>query len=192
MTTAAPVRTRPMTVNEYASLGEDPPLRWAELQEGNLVMAPTPTFRHMRASARLFQRFVDQLPSDAEAVYEINVDLQLGPPDGPGTVRTPDIVVITASEAARAERHGDMLRASGVVLAVEIVSPGSNRTDRIIKRREYADAGIPHYWIVELDPHPSLTACNLVDGSYQDHGPRVGAVTIDRPFPVRLDVDALC
>jgi Uma2 family endonuclease len=30
-------------------------------------------------------------------------------------------------------------------LVVEIVSPGSHRTDHVIKRGEYADAGIPHY-----------------------------------------------
>ncbi len=28
---------------------------------------------------------------------------------------------------------------------------GSQRTDRVIKHGEYADAGIPHYWLVDLD-----------------------------------------
>ncbi|MGH3611494.1 MAG: Uma2 family endonuclease [Pseudonocardia sp.] len=35
---------------------------------------------------------------------------------------------------------------------MEVLSPGSHRTDHVAKRADYADAGIPHYWIVDLDP----------------------------------------
>jgi Protein of unknown function (DUF820). len=65
------------------------------------------------------------------------------------------------------------------------------RADTIIKRREYADAGIPHYWIVDLEPQPSLTACELVDGEYRDAGPVTGTFEAEKPFPVRLDLGAL-
>ena len=43
---------------------------------------------------------------------------------------------------------------SELLLVAEVVSPrsGSERTDRVQKVREYAQAGIPTYWIVELDP----------------------------------------
>ena len=111
--------------------------------------------------------------------------------DQPGTVRQPDVVVVTSDETARLEREGGLVRASGAVLAVEIVSPGSRRTDRIIKRAEYADAGIPHYWIVELEPTVSLTACRLVDGAYVDDGARTGVFRADQPFPLELDLDLL-
>ena len=51
--------------------------------------------------------------------------------------------------------HGDL---SGVVLVVEVVSPGSVRTDRVAKRREYAAAGIPNYLIVDVrGESPTLT-----------------------------------
>lgn len=40
---------------------------------------------------------------------------------------------------------------SGLLLAVEVVSGGSEIVDRIIKKAEYAKAGIPRYWIVERD-----------------------------------------
>jgi Uma2 family endonuclease len=36
-----------------------------------------------------------------------------------------------------------------VRLAVEVVSPESARRDRTVKLREYAEAGIPHYWCIE-------------------------------------------
>ncbi|MCC7131363.1 MAG: Uma2 family endonuclease, partial [Gemmatimonadales bacterium] len=36
-------------------------------------------------------------------------------------------------------------------LAVEILSPSTARHDRITKRRRYQQAGIPTYWIVDVD-----------------------------------------
>jgi Uma2 family endonuclease len=38
-----------------------------------------------------------------------------------------------------------------LLLAVEILSPSSVRTDRIEKRDFYCDVGVPEYWIVDLD-----------------------------------------
>jgi hypothetical protein len=32
--------------------------------------------------------------------------------------------------------------------------------DHVIKRGEYADTGVPHYWIVDLDP----TSCGFNSG----------------------------
>lgn len=40
---------RLLTITEYAALGEDDQYRW-ELQEGNLVMSPSPSPRHPPAS----------------------------------------------------------------------------------------------------------------------------------------------
>jgi Uma2 family endonuclease len=43
---------------------------------------------------------------------------------------------------------GDFKR---LLLAIEIISPSSVRIDRIIKRDFHLDAGVPEYWIVDLD-----------------------------------------
>jgi hypothetical protein len=84
--------------------------------------------------------------------------------------------------------------------AVEVISPGSGRLDTIVKRDEYADAGIPHYWVVDLgEPgdRPQLTAHHLagesgsVDRPWADAGPVAGTFTATEPFPVRIDLDAL-
>jgi Uma2 family endonuclease len=45
-------------------------------------------------------------------------------------------------------------RAADVLLVIEIVSPGSRRTDHVTKLREYAKAGIPTYWIVDTTAAP--------------------------------------
>jgi hypothetical protein len=53
--------------------------------------------------------------------------------------------------------------ASDLLLVAEVVSPrsGSERTDRVQKVGEYAKAGIPLYWIIELDPDPKVTVLSL-------------------------------
>ena len=80
-----------------------------------------------------------------------------------------------------------MLRASEVVLAVEIVSPGSERTDHTVKPLEYADAGIPHYWVVDLgEPGDriTLTAHHLAgEFGYGDAGPVAGTFSHHRAVP---------
>ncbi|MGH4024962.1 MAG: hypothetical protein ACRDRV_10290 [Pseudonocardiaceae bacterium] len=58
---------------------------------------------------------------------------------------------------------------------VEIVSAGSRRMDHVIKRGEYADAAIPHYWIIDIDRPVPLLACHLAgEFGYQDSGAAVG------------------
>lgn len=38
-----------------------------------------------------------------------------------------------------------------VLVAVEVLSPGTARHDRLIKRRFFARVGVPEYWIVDAD-----------------------------------------
>ena len=53
-----------------------------------------------------------------------------------------------------------------VLLAVEVVSPGSMSTDQILKVQEYASVGIPAYLIIDLMRH-ELLAHEMTDaGSY--------------------------
>lgn len=63
-------------------------------------------------------------------------------------VRRPDVLLCQASVPS--DRY--LLRPADVVLAVEIVSPGTRRIDRFAKPGEYAAAGIPFYWRIEQDP----------------------------------------
>jgi Uma2 family endonuclease len=139
---------RMLTVAEYAALGEDDQQRW-ELQEGSLVMSPSPTPRHMIASGELRDQLKSHIPRDVQIIQGIDIDLVLSSADGPGWVRRPDIVLVDRSAIERIDVEGGLLRAPEVQLVIEIVSPGSKRMDYVIKRGEYADAGIPHYWIID-------------------------------------------
>jgi Uma2 family endonuclease len=75
-------------------------------------------------------------------------------------------------------REGGLVRAADVVLAVEIISRGSRRLDTVVKAAEYADAGIPHYWVVDLGEPAGrvhLMAHHLAGPfGYVDPGPATG------------------
>jgi Uma2 family endonuclease len=78
--------------------------------------------------------------------------------------REPDVVFMRKQNDHR--RNNDYWE--GADLVMEVVS--SNREhDLVTKRREYAEAGIPEYWII--DPQlRTITVLTLVDRQYVQHG----------------------
>ena len=113
----------------------------------------------------LFVQLRSAAAENLRVVQDIDVDLELGAADEPGSSRRPDLIVVDQSAVECARTEGRMFRASEVLLVIEIVSPASRRTDHVHKRRDYADAGIPHYWIVDIDDPVSLVACFLTEES---------------------------
>jgi Uma2 family endonuclease len=155
-------------------------------------MSPSPVPDHNRALFRIGVELERQLPREIEAIPDMDVDLQLAPPDAPGTVRRPDLIVVPRDARMRVRGEGGVIRASEVLIAMEVVSPGSKRTDHDHKRGEYADAGIPHYWIVDIEPPVSLLACHLAgEFGYADGGAVTGTFTTSEPFAAEIDLDAL-
>jgi hypothetical protein len=83
---------RLLTVAEYLALGETE-LGYDELVEGRVFMSPSPGPDHNRAVFRVAVRVEPQLPSELEVLLDLDVDLELAPPDAPGFTRRPDLVV---------------------------------------------------------------------------------------------------
>jgi Uma2 family endonuclease len=182
---------RLLTIAEYAEFGENERGRY-ELQEGRLVMSPNPAPDHMIALARMFAQLEGQLPARFRVVPDVDLDLQLAPPGQPGWSRRPDLVIVTQTALERVRLDGGLLRAEDTKVVVEIVSPGSRRTDYVIKRGEYADAGIDHYWIVDLDQPTSLIAYQRSDEfGYPDAGEVTGTFITEAPHPLRVRLDQL-
>jgi Uma2 family endonuclease len=173
-----------LTLEEWDALPEDE-LHHVELVEGVLVVAPKPAPKHQLAMKRLGTWLDEQLPPDVVAVPDVDVLID---PTPPITMRAPDMVIVPTE---RAEEYPKRFDPDDVLLTVEIVSPGTGRVDRVVKPMEYADVGIPHYWLVELDEPVTLTAFTLVDGEYEHVGGGTGKVEIPSPFPVVFDLDAL-
>jgi Uma2 family endonuclease len=120
------------------------------------------------------------------------VNLELASPDKPGFVRRPDLIVVQRSAVKRQRAEGGLLKASEVVLVVEILSPSSRNTDHRAKRVEYAEAGIPHYWIVDLDDPISLAPMHLAGAfGYQEAPAEIAVYETDARFPLKIQVDRL-
>jgi Uma2 family endonuclease len=64
---------RLLTVAEYAGLGEDERHRY-ELQDGSLIVSPSPTPDHGAALLALAQQIAPQLPDHLEVLLELDVE----------------------------------------------------------------------------------------------------------------------
>jgi Uma2 family endonuclease len=182
-----------LTVTEYAELGETK-AGYTELLEGRLLVSPSPSCDHNFVAAELLGQLYPQGPDHLEVIPDVDVDLELElvDSDQPGFSRRPDLVIVQRGARRRVRHEGRLIRAGEVLIAVEIVSPGSRRTDYVTKRGEYADAGIPRYWIVDLDEPVSLLEHHLAEGfGYQDAGGRTGACDLPEPFPAHLHLNRL-
>jgi Uma2 family endonuclease len=173
-----------LTIEEWDALPETDGVR-LELVEGVIAVSPAPRFWHLRAGSRLSHRLDDQLPADLVAVTEGEVVLV----HQPLTVRRPDVLV-TRTELY--EPNPARVTAADVLLAVEVLSDGTRRVDRVLKFSEYAETGIPQYWIIDLGTPVSLLAYVLVDGTYELSGEHTGAVALDvAGHRVAIDLPAL-
>jgi Uma2 family endonuclease len=170
-----------VTLEEWDALELDEARRW-ELVEGGIAITPRPRPLHQVVSFNLAQLIRTALPASLAVLLEVEVTVEAR---FPPTVRDPDLVVVNRSVV---DRNPVRVDPADVVLIVEIVSPGSRRTDRVMKAYEYAKASIEHYWIVDLDADPDerFLAHVLREGTYQ----RVGALDGDRvrtEEPLALD-----
>lgn len=145
---------------EWDALPEDRSARY-ELVEGVLVVAPRPLPRHQDVVLELAGQLRGQVRTDDVVLSDTEIVVDAGGEDGPATVRAPDLLV--ASRTALDGRP--RLRPDEVLMAVEVLSPGSRRTDRVAKLAEYAEVGIPHYVIV--DPDGPITEFVLDGGAYR-------------------------
>jgi Uma2 family endonuclease len=75
--------------------------------------------------------------------------------------RIPDLIVWGKLPA-----DGVWLPVDDVLVAVEIVSPGSVDMDKLTKPHEYAAAGIAQYWVVDQDQAHTVTMYRLEGEKY--------------------------
>ncbi|TLF74510.1 Uma2 family endonuclease [Nocardia cyriacigeorgica] len=174
-----------LTLADWDALPEDNS-RSYELVEGVLIVSPRPLALHQRAIWRLAGQLESQLPEKLGALPEVELIVDA---KAPPTVRIPDLIVVPTTEIEGNPARWD---ADDVLLAVEILSDGSRRTDRVTKFAEYAEIGIQCYWLIDIEPPVHLTAYELVDDHYELVADSTNHVTLDLSgTPVTVDLASL-
>ena len=174
--TALQVRSDGWTVDDLDELPED--LRY-ELVDGGLLMSPSPAVAHGYAQVELAAVLRAAAGPDHVVVGETGLRFDRR------NERRPDLAVV-----GRTALRGVTLAPADVLLVVEVMSPGSISTDRVAKPAQYAAAGIPAYWRLELDDGVLVT--QVLDGdTYRETGRHTGAAVVEEPFRVELDVRGL-
>ena len=116
-----------------------------EVVDGELLVTPAPRWTHQEAVFRLARLLDDYLRSLGGAhVVSSPADIEFDP----HTLVQPDVFVVPSIRGRRPREWSEI---SDLLLAVEVLSPSTARADRTVKRRRYQRAGVPAYWIVDLD-----------------------------------------
>ena len=140
---AMPAQPTEWTVEMVRALPDDG--NRYEIVDGELYVTPAPSLIHQRAILELAyllgpylrdQHLGEVIISPADVMF------------GPRTMVEPDLFAIPLTPGALPRAWEDVGR---LLLAVEVVSPSTIRTDRGEKRELYQRKNVPEYWVVDVD-----------------------------------------
>jgi hypothetical protein len=189
----ANLQPEPITAEVWRHLPEEF-CRQVEVVNGQAIRSEHPSRAHQAAAARV----TAMLDAAAEAHAERNPGTCLDTSSDfdvmlweipAATIRSPDAALFDcAPDDVRP------LPASLVKVIVEVVSPTSRKADKLDKMAEYADAGIPFYWLIWLSgDHVLSIDIHVLDHTlgyyrlYRTLTPEQETSTID--VPIRIDID---
>jgi Uma2 family endonuclease len=116
-----------------------------EVIDGELFVTPAPAWRHQHAVFALSRLIADYLDRDRLGCAMVSpADVVFSPKRGV----QPDVFVVPLVDGRRPQ-HFDAVKR--LLLAIEVLSPATARTDRVVKRTLYRDEHVDEYWIVDLD-----------------------------------------
>jgi Uma2 family endonuclease len=135
-----------------------------EYADGFVEFLPMPTIYHQLILQYLYEElnsFVKtrRLGTVVLAGYKVRIR--------PGKFRLPDILFIKSDHASWITKQ----YCEAADLVIEVVSENNRPHDIATKRLEYAEAGIPEYWIV--DPEEETIMVLVLDAGqtvYREHG----------------------
>lgn len=135
--------------------------RLIEFTDGAIEALPMPTEKHQAISLFVLLALLAFVRPRGGAVFYAPLRLEIRP----GKFREPDLLVLLDGSDPR--RQNEFWR--GADLVVEIVSPDKPTRDTEEKPLDYAEAGIPEYWIVN-PLTDTLTVLTLEGEGYRVHG----------------------
>ena len=135
--------------------------RRIEFTDGRIEELPLPTFTHQAVLSFLHALFRVWLrPRGGVAVFS-GLRMRIRE----GKFREPDLLLLRDRSDPRCQDRYWL----GADLVVEVVSPDDPDRDLVDKRADYAEAGIPEYWIV--DPRDeTITVLALEGEAYVEQG----------------------
>lgn len=148
------------TAEQYLRLTQSS-RRLIEFTSGDLEVLSMPTRKHQAILGLLYVALLMFLRLRGGAVYFAPLRLQLRE----GKFREPDLLLLLDAQDPRGQNTYWL----GADLVLEVVSPDDPGRDTIVKRLDYAEAGIPEYWIVHPEEE-TITVLWLEQAQYVEHG----------------------
>ncbi|MFF2077014.1 Uma2 family endonuclease [Kitasatospora sp. NPDC058162] len=148
-----------------------------ELLCGSLVFSARQTLFHSEMVRRLDRQLGDQVPD----MWEVwcRMGLRLDTRNRP----EPDVMVVDSRACAGPDQT--FWAPQDVLLVAEVVEEASAEWDRDVKPRKYADAGIRHFWRIELEhgqPVAHTYELDAASGGYVQSGTFRQRLTVRHPF----------
>jgi len=148
------------SVEQYLKL-TDQTNRLIEYTDGVIEVLPMPTKYHQAISKLLFLALLAVAERIGGDVFYAPLRVQVRS----GKFREPDLLMVLDKDDPRAQNEFWL----GADLVMEIVSPDKPTRDTEEKQRDYAEATIPEYWIVNpLDA--TITVLVLQGDTYATEG----------------------
>ena len=120
-----------------------------------------PTDKHQVIIAFLYRMLFPYMEQIGGVVLFASLRLQIRE----GKFREPDLMLLRrATDPRRENRYW-----RGADLVIEVVSEDDPERDTIVKRVDYAEGGIPEYWIVN-PTEETITVLALQGDAYATHG----------------------
>jgi Uma2 family endonuclease len=135
--------------------------RLIEFTDGCVEPLPMPTDRHQSILEFLYEAFVGFVRPRGGKVHLAVLRLRVRA----GKFREPDLLLLrSANDPRRQNRFW-----TGADLVLEVVSPDKPHRDLTEKRGDYAQGGVPEYWIVNPDDE-TVAVLRLEGAVYIDAG----------------------
>jgi Uma2 family endonuclease len=150
--------TTKLTFKEFRELPGEPGKSF-ELDRGELIVEPSPTYRHNRIRYRIARHLDDFVQQHQLGGVTVENDFRLAP----DIVRNPDVAFVRAERLSEMDVDRSPIE-SVPNLAIEVISPTNSAEDMLTKVHQYLDAGCQAVWVF----YPSLRVVEVHDS----HGTR--------------------
>jgi Uma2 family endonuclease len=177
--------SRRMSIEEYLTYDDGTDTRY-ELVDGVLVEMGAENPLNPKIAMLLVSYFLQEM---GVPYSRLAIGHQIGVSSSKATARQPDLIVHSLESDAAIMADGKLLRSGDAapLLVVEVVSNSakdkqSRDRDYEEKPLEYAERGIPEYWLIDPD-RAWVRVGTLVNGAYQFQDFTGKQVIVSTAFP---------